>query len=118
MPGEEVYQIISKAKKAATRLRDNPQIAGPRNSKGKSPQLHHEISNYIHEHGFYHLKLQTLHKHLLTVLSKKEVPTAKYLARLLRDKFAIRYTSIDKANLKYRDPAYDDKRWWISKLLT
>ena len=77
-----------------------------------------EISKYLGVHGFFHMKLEKLKAHLLTVLPEKQVPAAYILSDLLREKFAIRYTSIDKSNLKYRDPAFDEKRRWISKLVT
>jgi len=35
----------------------------------------------------------------------------------MKDTFSLKYTSLEKANLKYRDPAYNEKRLWVSRLL-
>jgi hypothetical protein len=40
------------------------------------------------------------------------------LADILRSKFKLKYKKLEKSNIKYSDPAYNEKRLWISKLLT
>lgn len=33
------------------------------------------------------------------------------------DKFNLKYKRVEKANTKYRDPSFNEKRLWISRLL-
>ena len=58
-----------------------------------------------------------LQLHLKTVLPAKLVPSAATLNQVLKSTFHLKYGALQKANLKYRDPTYNDKRLWISKLL-
>ena len=39
------------------------------------------------------------------------------LHKILKSTFHLKFASLQKANLKYRDPTYNDKRQWISRLL-
>jgi hypothetical protein len=40
------------------------------------------------------------------------------LAYILKNKFKLKYKKLEKSNIKYSDPLYNEKRLWISKLLT
>jgi hypothetical protein len=40
------------------------------------------------------------------------------LAHILKTKFKLKYKKLEKANIKYSDPLYNEKRLWVSKLLT
>ena len=35
----------------------------------------------------------------------------------MKKTFHLKYSSLNKANLKYRDPTYNDKRIWVSRVL-
>jgi hypothetical protein len=35
----------------------------------------------------------------------------------MKEKFHLCYKSLEKANFKYRDPIYNEKRLWTSRLL-
>jgi hypothetical protein len=35
----------------------------------------------------------------------------------MKSKFNLKYKKLDKANTKYRDSVYNDKRIWISRLV-
>lgn len=54
---------------------------------------------------------------MLKELPEKQVPSSVVLRKMMKDTFNLRYKSLEKANLKYRDPAYNDKRLWVSRLL-
>jgi hypothetical protein len=40
------------------------------------------------------------------------------LAHILKTKFKLKYKKLEKSNIKYSDPLYNEKRLWVSKLLT
>ncbi len=54
---------------------------------------------------------------MLKELPEKQVPSAVVLRKMMKETFNLRYKSLEKANLKYRDPAYNEKRLWVSRLL-
>ena len=35
----------------------------------------------------------------------------------MQEKFNLKFSRLDKANTKYRDPQYNEKRMWVSRLL-
>ena len=35
----------------------------------------------------------------------------------MKETFQLKYKSLEKANVKYRDPLYNEKRLWVSRLL-
>ena len=35
----------------------------------------------------------------------------------MKDKFNLKYKRVEKANVRYRDPEYNEKRLWISRLV-
>src|SRR5690242_5513851 len=45
------------------------------------------------------------------------VPTKPTLSKILHHHFKLAYGRLLHANLKYRDPTYDEKRLWISRLM-
>jgi hypothetical protein len=50
-------------------------------------------------------------------LSAMKVPSVSTLHKILREDFHLRYGKAQAANLKYRDPTFNEKRLWISRLL-
>jgi hypothetical protein len=39
------------------------------------------------------------------------------IRKIMREKFNLKYQRLDKANTKYRDPEYNEKRLWVSRLM-
>ena len=46
-----------------------------------------------------------------------KVPSVATLLKILKAKFAMRYGKSQAANVKYRDPTFNERRLWVSKLL-
>ena len=46
-----------------------------------------------------------------------KTPSLPTLTSILNCQFHLGYTSTDKGKLKYKDPTYNDKRLWVSRLL-
>lgn len=96
---EERKEHKSRAKK-----RDDPEVKGA-------------ILAYIEEHGFYDLKCRTLREYVLTKVAESKVPSLSNLRILLRDSFHLRKYKFSGSQYKYRDPTYNEKRLWVSRLL-
>lgn len=45
------------------------------------------------------------------------MPSSVVLRKMMKETFSLKYASLEKANLKYRDPDYNKKRLWVSRLL-
>lgn len=76
------------------------------------------IAQYISIHGTFKLKLNELKLYLAATLPNGWVPCIATLARILKTHFSLQYKKTDKSKLKYKDPTYNAKRLWVSKLLT
>lgn len=46
-----------------------------------------------------------------------KIPSVATLLKVLKSRFALRYGKDQAANVKYRDPAFNERRLWISRLL-
>ena len=47
-----------------------------------------------------------------------DVPGKFTLNNIMKNIFHLKYSRLNKANTKYRDPTYNEKRQWVSRLLT
>ena len=52
------------------------------------------------------------------MLPEEQVVSEPRLAHILRTHFKLKFKKLEKANVKYNDPTYNEKRLWVSKLLT
>ena len=51
------------------------------------------------------------------MMPREQVPTPMIIRKVMKDIFALKYKTLDKANIKYRDPLFNEKRLWVSRLL-
>ena len=71
----------------------------------------------LEKDGIYGIKLKQLRLQLLKMLPENLVVSEPSLGRILRTKFKLKFKKLEKANVKYSDPSYNEKRLWVSKLL-
>ena len=143
---QTVYRTVEKFKKVATsldtelhKLRSDDKVAKsaadqvqvlnslltpkPRTNFANPSQKVNRLSilnlvqTFFNSHGFYNLTTLDIQNFLRTKLNKSEVPALSTLRRMLRRHFHLKYGSYDKANVKYRDSTYNEKRLWTSRLL-
>ena len=50
--------------------------------------------------------------------NRNKCPSVSKIRKLLRDEFQLRYRVANAAKIKYNDVSYDDKRVWVSRLLS
>jgi hypothetical protein len=89
----------------------------PRVFKSNNASVLKEVDNYLDSLGSTKLKVRNLHQHLLTVLPENLQPSKRTLERMLNHRFHLRYGKFGPANFKYGDPAFDEKRLWVTRLL-
>lgn len=82
------------------------------------------IQEFLNENGIYSTTAARLHTHLQTKKSSNaqyselKVPCLSSLRRVLKEHFHLRFGKSLAANIKYRDPEYNEKRLWVSRLLS
>jgi hypothetical protein len=54
---------------------------------------------------------------LLNRLPEEQVPTPLVIRNIMKQTFNLKYKTVEKANTKYRDPDYNEKRIWVCRLL-
>ena len=69
--------------------------------------------------GIHNLTLKSLHQYLKVNIPKgmEKAPTLKTIKGALKKHFFLVYTKFKTANLKYRDPSFNEKRLWVCRLL-
>jgi len=85
--------------------------------KRKNPVLIEEMSKHFDNVGIYQENSLQIRSHLLTVMPAEQVPSVPVLRSIMKEKFHLRYKGLEKANLKYRDPVYNEKRLWTSRVM-
>jgi hypothetical protein len=76
------------------------------------------IEEFFDKNGYYTASVQQIKNYLLSVLDENEVPGVSSIAKIIKKTFHLKFASLNKANLKYRDPTYNEKRKWVSRLLS
>ena len=81
------------------------------------------IKDYIELNTSFDVTVSRL-QHYLTGLTASDpvkyafkVPSSFVIRQILREKMFLKYGRMNTANLKYKDPTYNEKRLWIARLL-
>ena len=86
-------------------------------NKQNNEALLQEMENYFKKNGIYSCTSQDIRNYLLEKLPEEQVPSVCIIRKIMKSKFNLKYKKLDKANVKYRDSTYNDKRMWISRLM-
>jgi hypothetical protein len=76
-----------------------------------------EMEMFFEVNGIYNHTSQEVRNYLLEKLPEEIVPSVTTIRKMMKDKFHLRYKKLDKANTKYRERTYNEKRIWISRLM-
>ena len=90
---------------------------GRKQTKTNNPKVLGAIEKYLDTNGYYRASIPLIQNYLSKVLSPSDLPCKSTISSIMRKSFHLKYASLHKANLKYRDPTYDEKRLWVSRLL-
>ena len=83
----------------------------------QDPQLLGLIKKRIEEVGLYNTTTPKLRQHLLQVLPSEKVPSLSTIHKILRQSFRLRFRKTNLSKFRYRDPTYNEKRLYVSRLL-
>jgi hypothetical protein len=82
-------------------------------------ELNEAILAYMEEYGPQHMTVHNLYIHLHHVLPPTvKPPGMSTIYYILRKDFNLRFRASPPVLTRYLDPAYDEKRQWVSRLLT
>lgn len=119
LPVDFIYKTLDKYKKDQQRqTQENIKQSEKKVVKSQNPILIDAIMTLLDRDGIYGIKLKQLRLQLLEMIPEEHVLSESRLSHILRTKFKLKYKKLEKANVKYSDPQYNEKRLWISKLLT
>ena len=76
------------------------------------------MSEYLKAGGLTNLKRSSIHQHLTSTLTDSKVPTLNQIGDILKKDFNLRYRKLDGALVHYSDPQFEEKRIWVSRLLS
>ena len=125
VPIEFVYQTIQKFRKEL-KLKSDTECKPVKRGRKRirdEPMLLDEIQKYIEVRGIYDFTSLQIQQHLMKVkqgdpsLKQLIVPSDKTILKILKEHFHLKFGKMHTANLKYRDPTFNDKRLWVSRLL-
>ncbi|CDW90737.1 UNKNOWN [Stylonychia lemnae] len=125
MPVKDVYYSVQKFKQDIKAMVNPPPVRGKpgRKKLRDNPLLLDAIERFIQLFGIYDITAAKLHAYLGDLKHQNElpvevhIPSKNTLLKILNETFHLRYGHLQAANLKYRDPTYNNKRLWISRLL-
>ena len=114
---QNCFQITSEKLESILCERKKEKRALDKHSKSKNPELLKALSNHFDKFGIYQMSSDKIRSELIKDMDERLVPSSVVLRKMMKETFNLKYTSLEMANLKYRDPAYNEKRLWVSRLL-
>ena len=82
----------------------------------EDPHLKQLVHSYIEAEGIYNLKCGQIQESLGLSLQSK-APSLGTIAHILKHDFHLRYQRVEGALVHYKNPQFDEKRQWTSRLL-
>lgn len=89
-----------------------------KNKRVDDPQLLSVIKDSIEANGIHRTTLTKVRNHIKQELPNVYPPSLTTLSTILRKEFCLSFGKCYPANARYKDPIYDEKRLWISRLLS
>jgi hypothetical protein len=101
--GEQVIHVQERSRKR--RRRDHP-------------RARQGLEDYLKQNGIHGLTAKKVQAHILKFAPEVGLVDVHDIAYLLRHVYHLNYKRLDPAQFRYRDPYYDEKRLWASRLVT
>lgn len=113
-----MYQSIQKFKTQMNRTEGKEPVPGnAKKSIANDPRLHELICTYLRSNGIYGTTLSKLKAFVREKRPDTAPPSSCTMAKVLKQVFHLRYAKTIPANVKYRDPTYNEKRLWVSRIM-
>lgn len=121
---QEVYRAVDKFKQGMERVGLRSQgkyILGEVKPPASKPildceQMVERTGEYLLSHGLFGLKKKQIKEHLHSTMHGSKLPNKDEIGVMLRQEFKLAYRKYDGATTHYTDPAFDEKRLWVSRL--
>jgi hypothetical protein len=88
-----------------------------KDNKRSNPKLLSEMERFFEANGIYNHSVLKIRSYLLEQLPEHQVPCLKIIRKIMKEQFNLKHMHHDKANIKYKDSKYNEKRIWISRLV-
>ncbi len=76
------------------------------------------MEDYLKRNGIHGLTAKKVQAHILVFAPEVKPVCVHDIAYLLREVYHLNYKRLDPAQFRYRDPYYDEKRLWASRLIS
>jgi hypothetical protein len=77
-----------------------------------------KTGEYLLEKGLIGLKVGNVVNHLHATMTQSKLPDVMQVSHVLKKEFKLAYRKYDGAMVNYTDPQFDEKRLWVSRLVT
>ena len=64
------------------------------------------------------MTLNKVQQHIKLLLPDSKPPCHTVISKILHKRYHLDFKRLDGATFRYRDPRFDEKRIWVSRLLT
>jgi len=112
-----VRKLVSNAVAPDSFLPQGHQSTLKKRLRRDDPLVRLAIGDYLQHEGIHGLTLRKLQSHIVKFTPGQKPLCQGIISRLLRDVYHLDYKNQDPAAFRYRDPYYDEKRLWVSRLL-
>jgi len=123
-----VYRTTLLVRKHVTKLVNRVTIEGAFQPLGQPPTIRKvlrrddplvrlAITDYLQKKGIHDLTLRKVQSHICSFTPGRTPLAMTIISKMLRDIYHLDYKSLNTAMFRYRDPYYDEKRLWVSRLL-
>lgn len=126
MSVEEISKVDQRLKKnlAKSKQVSNNAEAGTVNvihkqqmTQFNDPALKDLVSQHLQLSGIYNLKKTDIQKFIQEAKPGSAPLQLNVISHILKNDFGLRYKHFDGALIKYKDPQFDEKRLWVSRIL-
>ena len=81
------------------------------------PIVHMAIQDYFEKFGLHEISLRKVQDHITSFIPDRAPIRQHDISFIMKKVYHLDYKHLDPAQFRYRDPYYDEKRIWASRLL-
>jgi hypothetical protein len=85
--------------------------------KADELQVQEALRSYLFEHGTKDLTLKRVKHYMESLLQDGKTVSCREISFMLRTRYHLNFKKLNPADFRYRDPYFNEKRLWVSRLL-
>lgn len=86
--------------------------------KKDDPERVNAIGDYLKLYGIREASYRKIRKYLNQVLPERAPHSNRMISAILKQRYHLKYTAYNTAQIRYEDPSFDEKRLQVSRLLS